>query len=76
MRIQISVNPDSICHTILGFGGYYAPDLTRVVQRVGEDGVRYRIKSPELAFANSFRKLPQQKISDSDVESLRSFFPV
>jgi nitric oxide reductase subunit C len=62
------------CHTILGFGGYYAPDLTRVVQRVGEDGVRYRIKSPELAFADSFRKMPQQNISDSEMESLVSFF--
>jgi len=62
------------CHTILGFGGYYAPDLTRVVQRVGEDGVRYRIKNPERAFANSFRKMPQQKISDSDMENLVSFF--
>jgi nitric oxide reductase subunit C len=62
------------CHTILGFGGYYAPDLTRVVQRVGEDGVRYRIKSPELAFADSFRKMPQQNISDSEMENLVSFF--
>lgn len=62
------------CHTILGFGGYYAPDLTRVVQRVGEDGVRYRIKSPELAFANSFRKMPQQNISVADMENLVSFF--
>ena len=47
------------CHTILGFGGYYAPDLTKVVQRVGEDGIRYRVKSPEKAFANSPRKMPQ-----------------
>src|SRR3990172_2508642 len=44
------------CHTILGFGGYYAPDLTKVVQRIGADGVRYRIKSPELAFANSWQE--------------------
>lgn len=62
------------CHTILGFGGYYAPDLTRVVQRVGEDGVRYRIKHPELAFAASKRKMPQQNISDSETENLLSFF--
>jgi len=26
------------CHTILGFGGYYAPDLTRVVQRSARRG--------------------------------------
>src|SRR5512139_599272 len=25
------------CHTILGFGGYYAPDLTRAYARLGED---------------------------------------
>jgi len=62
------------CHTILGFGGYYAPDLTRVVQRVGEDGVRYRIKHPELAFAASVRKMPQQNISAAETESLLSFF--
>jgi nitric oxide reductase subunit C len=24
------------CHTILGFGGYYAPDLTRAWARLGE----------------------------------------
>jgi len=23
------------CHTILGIGGYFAPDLTKVVQRIG-----------------------------------------
>src|SRR4030043_1096693 len=43
------------CHTILGFGGYYAPDMTRVVQRVGADGIRYRGKSPEKPFPNSGR---------------------
>ncbi len=62
------------CHTILGFGGYYAPDLTKVVQRVGEDGVRYRIKSPELAFATSRRKMPQQNISPVETENLLAFF--
>ena len=62
------------CHTILGFGGYYAPDLTKVVQRVGEDGIRYRIKSPELAFAKSVRKMPQEHVSDVEIENLVAFF--
>jgi nitric oxide reductase subunit C len=62
------------CHTILGFGGYYAPDLTRVVQRVGADGIRYRVKSPEKAFANSWRKMPNLKVSDAEVEDLVAFF--
>ena len=62
------------CHTILGFGGYYAPDLTKVVQRIGEDGIRYRVKSPEKAFANSTRKMPNLKVMDAEIESLVAFF--
>jgi nitric oxide reductase subunit C len=62
------------CHTILGFGGYYAPDLTKVVQRIGADGIRYRVKSPEKAFANSWRKMPNLKVSDAEVEDMIAFF--
>jgi nitric oxide reductase subunit C len=62
------------CHTILGFGGYYAPDLTKVVQRVGEDGIRYRVKSPEKAFAASWRKMPNEHVSDAEIDSLIAFF--
>jgi nitric oxide reductase subunit C len=62
------------CHTILGFGAYYAPDMTRVVRRVGEDGIRYRVKSPETAFANSPRKMPQQRLSDREIDDLVAFF--
>ncbi|HTG01186.1 MAG TPA: c-type cytochrome [Nitrospirota bacterium] len=62
------------CHTILGFGAYYAPDLTKVVQRVGEDGIRYRLKSPEKAFAASWRKMPNQHLSDGEIDSLVAFF--
>lgn len=62
------------CHTILGFGGYYAPDLTRVVQRIGADGIRYAVKSPELAFADSWRKMPNLKVSDAEIENMVAFF--
>jgi nitric oxide reductase subunit C len=62
------------CHTILGFGGYYAPDLTKVVQRVGEEGIRYRVMSPEMAFAKSPRKMPQQNLSDQEISDLVAFF--
>lgn len=34
------------CHTILGFGGYYAPDLTKVLKKIGKEGIVSRIKSP------------------------------
>jgi nitric oxide reductase subunit C len=62
------------CHTILGFGGYYSPDLTRVYSRRGPDYIRNTLEHPEVAFANSFRKMPQQNISDAEVENLIAFF--
>ncbi len=62
------------CHTILGFGGYYAPDLTRVVRRVGEDGIRFRVTSPEKAFERSFRKMPHQGLSPGEIDDLVAFF--
>jgi nitric oxide reductase subunit C len=62
------------CHTILGFGGYYAPDLTKVVHRVGEEGIRYRVKNPGKAFEASWRKMPNQKLSDEEIDHLVAFF--
>jgi nitric oxide reductase subunit C len=62
------------CHTILGFGAYYAPDLTKVVQRIGEDGIRLRIKDPEKALASSWRKMPNLKVSDAETDNLIAFF--
>ena len=62
------------CHTILGFGAYYAPDLTKVVQRIGEDGIRYRIKDPGKAFAASWRKMPNLNVSDEETDNLIAFF--
>lgn len=61
------------CHTILGFGAYYAPDLTRAHARLGEDGVRRRLEAPEVVFADSFRKMPQQHIPPQEIEDLVAF---
>jgi nitric oxide reductase subunit C len=38
------------CHTILGEGAYYAPDLTKVVEKRGEEWIRLFMKDPELCF--------------------------
>ncbi len=62
------------CHTILGFGAYYGPDLTRVVQRIGADGIRFRVKYPEKAFANSWRKMQNVHASDAEIEDMIAFF--
>ncbi len=62
------------CHTILGFGGYYAPDMTKVYKRIGAGPIRERIKRPDVALANSWRKMPQQHLSDGEIDSLIAFF--
>jgi nitric oxide reductase subunit C len=62
------------CHTILGFGGYYAPDMTKVYKRLGEVGIRERVTRPEVVFAKSWRKMPQQNLSKEEVQALISFF--
>jgi nitric oxide reductase subunit C len=34
------------CHTVLGIGGYYAPELTRVVERRDEAWLRAFLRNP------------------------------
>jgi nitric oxide reductase subunit C len=61
------------CHTILGFGAYYAPDLTRAYERLGDDGVRRRLEAPEVVFSASYRKMPQQHLTSAEVDDLVAF---
>lgn len=61
------------CHTILGFGAYYAPDLTRAYKRLGDDAVRRRLEMPEAVFANSYRKMPQQHLAKAEIEDVVAF---
>ena len=61
------------CHTILGFGAYYAPDLTRAHTRLGEDAIRRRLAHPEVAFADSYRKMPQQRLAGNEIEDLVAY---
>jgi nitric oxide reductase subunit C len=61
------------CHTILGFGAYYAPDLTRAYARLGDDAVRRRLEAPEAVFAASYRKMPQQHLAKQEIEDLVAF---
>ncbi len=62
------------CHTILGFGGYYAPDMTRSYKRLGEAGLRRIVTRPDVVFANSWRKMPRQNLSAQEVSNLIVFF--
>ena len=62
------------CHTILGFGGYYAPDLTRAYRRLGAQGIRQVIAHPDQIFASSWRHMPQQHLSSDEQAQLVAFF--
>ncbi len=62
------------CHTILGFGAYYAPDLTRVIRRIGTEGVVYRVMNPGEAFARSWRKMPDLGVADAEAADMAEFF--
>ncbi|MBI2091888.1 MAG: c-type cytochrome [Deltaproteobacteria bacterium] len=61
------------CHTILGFGGYYAPDMTKAYKRLGGEGIAAIVKNPDQIFASSWRKMPNQNVSDAEIANLTSF---
>jgi nitric oxide reductase subunit C len=62
------------CHTILGFGGYYAPDLTRVYSRRGDAYTHRVISEPNVVLANSFRKMPNNHLPQAEIDQLVAFF--
>jgi len=61
------------CHTILGFGGYYAPDMTKAFYRLGENNIASIVQYPEVVYRNSFRKMPQLGVSEPEVKQLIAF---
>lgn len=61
------------CHTILGFGGYYAPDMTKAFYRLGENNISSIVQHPEVMYKNSFRKMPQLGASPTETKQLVAF---
>ncbi len=61
------------CHTILGFGGYYAPDMTKAFYRLGENNIVSIVTHPEVVYRNSFRKMPHLGVSDAEARELVAF---
>jgi nitric oxide reductase subunit C len=59
------------CHTILGFGGYYAPDMTKVYWRRGEEGIKAVIRTPEKF--TTWRKMPRLPVSEQELTELTAF---
>lgn len=61
------------CHTILGFGGYYAPDMTKAFFRLGESNIIAIVMHPEQVFRDSFRKMPNLGVSRQEATQLVAF---
>jgi len=59
------------CHTILGFGSYYAPDMTKAYWRRGAEGIKAVVRNPERF--TTWRKMPRQNLSEQELDQLVAF---
>ena len=63
------------CHTIMGEGAYYAPELTNVIERRGEDMVKSILKMPkDQPYAPRGRKMVGYGMNDKDAGDMVAFF--
>jgi len=60
------------CHTVLGEGAYYAPELTKVYVRRSEDFIKLLLKDP-LAMYPGKRKMVKYDLSDAEIDDLINF---
>lgn len=60
------------CHTLLGEGAYYAPELTQVYSRRGESFVKALIKDPEAMYPGQ-RRMVNYHFNDDQVADLVAF---
>jgi len=63
------------CHTILGEGGYYAPELTKVIERRGEGYVKGVLMSPTpwQRADHGNRKMVAYHMSEQDANDVIAF---
>ncbi len=60
------------CHTILGIGGYYSPDVTKTYSTKGETWLKAFLKNPESTDPQR-RKMPNQKLTNDEINELIVF---
>ncbi len=61
------------CHTILGEGAYYAPELTKVLDRRGEGYVKAVLMTP-ISWAPNGRKMVAYGFSEEEANDVIAFF--
>ncbi len=63
------------CHSLLGEGGYFAPELGNVYKRFGnnKDGIKGFIKSRPKDGIPGRRSMPQFNFSDEELDAIAEF---
>lgn len=61
------------CHTLLGEGAYYAPELTKVYERRGPQFIRAMLKDPYAMYPGQ-RKMVKYDFTESEMDDLVAFF--
>ncbi len=60
------------CHTLFGEGAYYAPELTKVIDRRGKPWLRLFLKDPQAMFPGD-RKMVNYHFNDQEIEEVLAF---
>jgi nitric oxide reductase subunit C len=63
------------CHTLLGEGAYYAPDLTKIATQRGAPYLREFLKDPSKFYSEERdgRLMPTLDLSDADIDNVIAF---
>jgi nitric oxide reductase subunit C len=60
------------CHTLMGEGAYYAPELTKVVERRGKEWIRVFIRDPQAMYPGQ-RKMVQYDFTEEEITDVIAF---
>lgn len=63
------------CHTLLGEGAYYAPDLTKIAQQRGDAYLRAFFKDPSQFYSEKVhrRLMPNPRLSEAEITQVIAF---
>lgn len=63
------------CHTLLGEGAYYAPDLTKITTQRGEPYLREFLKDPSKFYSEATvrRIMPNMNMTDEEITNVIAF---
>lgn len=63
------------CHTLLGEGAYFAPDLTKITQHRGEAYLRSFMQDPSRYYSEELhgRLMPNPNLSDQEISDVIAF---